>query len=127
MGCAEGQLAGRLLFGKARRRDRQPGLVAGWAAVGERRKRRQYYHLGCQERTSPADFAGLPTAQRRPSAPQPPCEPKTSCRVLSGYIDGVTSVAWSPDGRLLATAGFGSAEAVRIWDVGTARLVAAFK
>ena len=70
---------------------------------------------------------GCPQPKGDPPAPQPPCEPKTSSEVLSGYIDGMTSVAWSPDGRLLATAGFGSAEAVRIWDVGAARLVAAFK
>jgi len=76
---------------------------------------------------------GCPQPKGDPPPPQPPCEPKTSSEVLSGYIDGGTSVSWSPDGKLLATAGFGlhsaegPVEAVRLWDVNAAKLVATFK
>ena len=76
---------------------------------------------------------GCPQPKGDPPPPQPPCEPKNSSEVLSGYIDGATSVAWSPDGKTLATAGFGfhsaegPVEAVRLWDIATAKLVATFK
>jgi WD40 repeat protein len=76
---------------------------------------------------------GCPQPKGDPPAPQPPCEPRTSSEVLSGYIDGATSVAWSPDGKTLATAGFGFhtsqeyVEAVRLWDINAAKLVATFK
>ena len=40
--------------------------------------------------------------------------PKT--QILSGHVDGVTAVAWSPDGSRIAT---GSAVGVRVWDAVT--------
>ena len=76
---------------------------------------------------------GCPQPQGDPPPPQPPCEPRTNSETLSGYIDGATSVTWSPDGKMLATAGFGlnsaggPVEAVRLWDVNAAKLVATFK
>ena len=51
----------------------------------------------------------------------------------SGYIQGVTSVSWSPDGKTLATSGFKNSmpsqhvEAVRLWDVETGELIQVFK
>lgn len=76
---------------------------------------------------------GCPQPKGDPPPPQPPCEPKASTEVLSGYIDGATSVAWSPDGKILATAGFGfhsaggPVESVRLWDVNAGKLIAIFK
>ena len=76
---------------------------------------------------------GCPQPKGDPPPPQAPCEPKTSSEILSGYIDGGTSVAWSPDGKILATAGFGlhpsqePVEAVKLWDINAAKLVTTFK
>ena len=42
------------------------------------------------------------------------------CKALRGHKSSVNVVAWSPDGRFLAT---GSSATVRLWDVATGALV----
>jgi WD40 repeat protein len=72
-------------------------------------------------------MAGYPSVRPEDGPqPEPPANP-------SGYTDGPTSIAWSPDGRILATSGFVSSktaehiEAVRLWDVETGQLISVFE
>ena len=76
--------------------------------------------------TSPA--ANPPEANPTPAPAAPPVRPLPSyelVRPLAGHTGGVTSVAFSADGRLLAS---GSADrTVRIWEVGSASMLKVLK
>jgi WD40 repeat protein/uncharacterized caspase-like protein len=42
---------------------------------------------------------------------------------LSGHVDMITSVAFSPDGQTLASGGFFNDKSIRLWDVTTGQLI----
>jgi WD40 repeat protein len=52
-----------------------------------------------------------------PITPRPTSSPEISSIILSGHTEGVTQLAWNPQGTLLASAGRGSTDTtIRLWD-----------
>ncbi|WP_051799231.1 caspase, EACC1-associated type [Streptomyces sp. NRRL S-337] len=69
----------------------------------------------------PTDMSGPETTSQTPTSPQPTPSTRSAPEVqafdaLTGHPDTVSSVAFSPDGKLLATS---SRDTLRLWHVGT--------